>query len=182
MDTLLDSTFVVPDIVASHFHLKDGDIVADFGAGSGHFLKSLSGRVGATGRVYACEIQKQLVEKVSQQVQHLNLGNVYPLWCDLEEPSGIKIQTGVLDAAILVNTLFQIEDKLAAIREMGRTVRSGGNLFVIDWTDSSGGLGPRKDHVFSALEATALCEANNFILERHYPAGSHHYGLAFKKI
>ncbi len=182
MDTLLDSTFVVPDIVASHFHLKDGDIVADFGAGSGHFLQSLSGRVGVTGRVYACEIQKQLVEKVSQQVQHLNLSNVYPLWCDLEEPSGIKIQTSVLDAAILVNTLFQIDDKLAAIKEMGRTLRSGGNLFVIDWTDSSGGLGPRKDHIFSALEATALCEANNFILERHYPAGSHHYGLAFKKI
>ncbi|MEY2665654.1 MAG: hypothetical protein RLZZ480_759 [Candidatus Parcubacteria bacterium] len=182
MDTLLDSTFVVPDIVASHFHLREGDIVADFGTGSGHFLKTLSERVGATGRVYACEIQKQLIEKVSQQVQHLGLKNVYPLWCDLEELSGIKIQTGALDAAILVNTLFQIEDKVAAITEMGRTLRSGGKLFVIDWTDSSGGIGPRKEHVFSALEATALAESNNFILERHFPAGSHHYGLAFRKI
>lgn len=181
MDTLLDSTFVVPEVVVSHFHLKDGDVVADFGAGSGHFLRALAKRVG-TGRVYACEIQKILVEKISYQVQTLGLTNVYPLWCDLEEPTGIKIQEGALDAAILVNTLFQIEDKEAAIQEMGRTIRSGGSLFVIDWTDSSGGLGPRQDHLVSALEATALCESNNFILERHFPAGSHHYGLAFRKI
>ena len=181
MNTLLDSTFVVPEIVASHFHLRDGDIVADFGAGGGYFLKALATRVG-TGRIYACEIQKSLVEKVGQQAQLLGLTNVHPLWCDLEETNGIKIKTGALDVAVLVNTLFQIEDKEGAIQEMGRTIRSGGNLFVIDWTDSSGGLGPLKSQIVNAMEVTALCESNNFIFERHFPAGSHHYGLAFKKI
>lgn len=181
MNTLLDGTFVVPDTVASHFHLKDGDMIADFGAGGGYFLKALSQRVGS-GRVYACEIQKSLVEKVGQQAQLLGLKNIHPLWCDLEEPNGIKIKENALDAAVLVNTLFQIEEKEAAIQEMGRTIRSGGNLFVIDWTDSSGGLGPLKSQLISAAEVAALCEANNFIFEREYPAGSHHYGLAFKKI
>lgn len=181
MNTMLDSAFVVPDVVVSHFHLRDGDVVADFGAGSGHFLKSLSQRVGS-GRVYACEIQKVLVEKMSQHIQHLGLKNIHPLWCDLEEPNGIKIKTGGLDAAILVNTLFQIQEKEVAIIEMARTLRSGGKLFVIDWSDSSGGLGPRKDHIVSTRDVAALCESNNFIFERDFPAGSHHYGLVFRKI
>lgn len=176
------SNFVVPDVVASHFHLKSGDIIADFGAGSGYFLKTLSTRVGVEGRVYACEIQKRLVEKVGEQARMLGLTNVYPLWCDLEEPNGIKISDGTLDVGILINTLFQIEDKETGIIEMSRTIRSGGRLIIIDWTNSAEGMGPAPDNVFKAHEAAALCEANGFVLEKEFPAGSHHYGLAFRKV
>lgn len=182
MNETSTSDFVVPEIVVSHFHVKSGDIIADFGAGSGYFLKALSSRVGTDGKVYACEIQKQLVEKVSEQARIHNLANVYPLWCDLEEPNGIKIKDGALDVGILVNTLFQIEDKEIGIFEMARTIRTGGRLIIIDWTDSAGGMGPAPDHVISLHDAGILCEAHGFVLEKEFPAGSHHYGLAFRKI
>ena len=175
------SSFMVPDAVVSHFHIKDGDVVADFGTGSGHFLKALAIRVGV-GKVYACEIQKALVEKISDQVRATGLHNVFPLWCDLEEPDGLKIKSGDLDVGILVNTLFQLEDKATAVKEMGRTIRSGGRLMLIDWTDSFGGLGPQQDQVIVAKEATALCESLGFVLEQDFPAGGHHYGLAFRKL
>ena len=135
------SSFLVPDIVVSHFHIKEGDVVADFGTGSGHFLKALSMRVGS-GKVYACEIQKALVEKISHHVHAQQLLNIYPLWCDLEELNGLKITTDSVDVGILVNTLFQIENKKTAIEEMSRTIHVGGRLVVIDWTDSFNGLGP----------------------------------------
>lgn len=174
--------FVVPDIVTSHFHLNAGDLVADFGAGSGFFLKPLSKAVGDEGRVFACDIQKGLVEKIGDYIRLQGLGNVHPLWCDLEEPNGIKISTGELDAAILVNTLFLIEQKDTAITEMGRTLRSGGKFFVIDWTDSFGGMGPQPAQVVPPSDTVALCESNGFVFEREYPTGDHHYGLAFRKI
>jgi ubiquinone/menaquinone biosynthesis C-methylase UbiE len=107
---------------------------------------------------------------------------VHTLWCDLEEINGIKIGTNELDAAILVNTLFLIEDKETAIKEMGRTVRSGGKFFIIDWTESFGGMGPTANHVINSTDATNLMESNGFIFEREYPAGDHHYGLAFRKV
>lgn len=182
MNTIIGKRFVVPEVVSTHFHLKEGDIVADYGAGSGFFLKTLSQLVGPSGSVYACEIQKQLVEKLGEQARLLGLSNIQMLWCDLEEPNGIKIGTGALDAAILVNTLFMIEDKEAAVKEMGRTLRSGAQFFVIDWTESFAGMGPQPEYVVSAADAQALFEANGFIYEREYPAGDHHYGLAFRKM
>ncbi len=182
MNTLIGGRFVMPDVVTTHFHLKEGDLVADFGAGSGFFLPVLAKAVGNTGRVYACEIQKGLVEKLGELTRLQNLSNVHPLWCDLEEPNGIKIATGELDAAILVNTLFLLEDKVASIQEMGRTIRSGGKFFVIDWTESFSGMGPQPEHVITAAAATALIEANGFVLDREFPTGDHHYGLAFRKI
>jgi ubiquinone/menaquinone biosynthesis C-methylase UbiE len=181
MNTPIGGRFVHPDTVATHFHLKEGDLVADFGAGSGFFLKTLSEGVGESGRVYACEIQKGLVEKLGEQARVLGLGNIHPLWCDLEEENGIKIGTGELDAAILVNTLFQMEERDRAVREMARTVRKGGNFFVIDWTESFAGIGPQPGHVIVADEAKNLFESNGFVFEREYPAGDHHYGLAFRK-
>jgi ubiquinone/menaquinone biosynthesis C-methylase UbiE len=182
MNTLIGGRFVVPEVVASHFHLNEGDTVADFGAGSGYFLKALSTRVGVTGRVYACEIQKSFVEKIGTQSRQQGLSNIHPLWCDLEEPNGIKIASNALDAGILVNTLFILEDKETAIQEMARTLRTGGKLMIIDWTESYGSMGPQPSQVITSAETKALLESNGFIFEADYPAGEHHYGLAFKKL
>lgn len=182
MNTPIGGRFVVPEVVVSQFHLREGDKVADYGAGSGFFLGPLSKAVAGEGLIYACEIQKSLVEKLGDNARLQGLGNVHPLWCDLEEANGIKIGDGELDVAILVNTLFMMEDKETAVKEMGRTVRTGGKFFVIDWSESFAGLGPTPDHVVSKEDATRLFESNNFVLEREFPSGDHHYGLAFRKV
>lgn len=176
------TSFVVPSVVASHFHIREGDTVADFGSGVGYFIPELSKRAGSSGRVYACEIQKALIEKLGAQAHEMGNHNVHPLWCDLEEPNGIKIPTAHIDIGILVNTLFSIEDKTAAITEMSRTLRKGGKFFVVDWSESFGGLGPTPDNVITAADTKALFESTGFIVDAEYPAGAHHYGLAFRKL
>jgi ubiquinone/menaquinone biosynthesis C-methylase UbiE len=174
--------FVDPSVVVSHFHLREGDAVADFGAGSGYFVELFAQRVGQNGKVYACEIQKDLVEKIGNQARVKNISNIYPLWCDLEVKQGIKIADGALDAGVLINTLFQLEDKKGALSEINRTLRSGGKLFVIDWSESFGGLGPQPNDVCNATEAQALVEEAGFVYENAFDAGDHHYGLSFRKI
>ena len=69
-----------------------------------------------------------------------------------------------------------------AIKEMGRTIRSGGKFFVIDWTESFAGMGPQPGSVVTVADATALLEANGFVFEHEFPSGNHHYGLAFRKV
>jgi ubiquinone/menaquinone biosynthesis C-methylase UbiE len=182
MNTPVTGRFVIPEVVASHFHIREDDTVADFGAGSGFFLKVLSQAVGPTGRVFACEIQKNLVEKLGDQARMMGLQNIHPLWCDLEEAGGIKLSDGELDVAILVNTFFQMDDKEGAVKEMGRTIRSGGKFFVVDWTESFAGIGPQAGHVITASETKILFEAHGFTFDGEYAAGEHHYGLAFRKI
>lgn len=182
MNLVLPGRFVVPDVVATHFHFQPGDKVADFGAGNGFFLKTLSMAVGEEGKVYACEIQKPLVEKLGEFARLNGLSNINPLWCDLEEAGGIKLADGSLDAGILVNTLFQLEDKDIALKEIRRVLKPGGVLHIIDWTESFGGLGPAAKDVITKEQAVDLCESYQFILEREYPTGEHHYGFAVRKV
>jgi ubiquinone/menaquinone biosynthesis C-methylase UbiE len=182
MNPALDGQFVKPEIVTTHFHVHEGDIVADFGTGSGFFLRHLAAAAGPSGHVYACEIQKNLVEKIGVMCRQQGLQTVQVLWCDIEEPKGIKLQDDTIDVGILVNTLFILEERVVAVNEIARTLRSGAKLFVIDWSESFGGMGPAPDHVITAADTTALFEGNGFIFEREYPTGPHHYGLAFRKL
>lgn len=172
--------FVVPSIVSTNFHIREGDAVADFGAGSGFFVPILSELVGESGTVYACEIQKNLVETIGEIVRSKNLSNVSPLWCDLEVVGGSKIPTDELDAVIMVNTFFQIEDKSTTLEEVKRVLRKGGKFFVIDWSESFGGLGPHPDQVITEADTRTVVEQAGFTFERTFDAGAHHYGLAFR--
>lgn len=183
MDTLVsaEGRFVVPEKAATHFHLRDGDAVGDFGAGSGFFLSALARLVGPDGRVYAFEIQKNMVETLGEMARRNHLGNVEVLWCDIEAANGTKMKDGALDAGVLVNVLFQMEAKDAALTEIARTLRSGAKLFIIDWSESFGGLGPHPSQVVTADDAKAFAESAGLIFERSFDAGDHHYGLAFRK-
>ncbi len=182
MNIVLEGKFVVPEIVSTHFHLKEGDRVADLGAGSGFFLKALTSAVGPSGKVYACEIQKVLVERLGDYARLQGMSTVVPLWCDLEEVNGIKIPDNQLDVAIVVNTLFQIQLKEVMLEETRRIIRSGGVLHIIDWSESFGGMGPAQADVITKETAINLCESHGFVFEREFEAGAHHYGFTVRKI
>jgi len=178
---MFERSFIVPEKLVTHFHIRPGDTVGDFGAGTGNFAAVLSRAVGPTGRVYACEIQRNLVETLAIRIRREHLTNVEVVWSDIEAFGGTKLESGALDSAILINTLFQSDDRAAALREINRTLRVGGKLLLVDWSESWGGVGPHPNNVLSLDEAKALAETAGFTFEREFEAGGHHYGLSFKK-
>lgn len=181
MKSTLAKRFVSPQIVVSQFHIHPGSTVVDLGVGSGYFLPELVKAVGESGTVYACDIQKGLIESVGELVREKGWENVRPVWCDIDEEQGTTIPEQTADVAILVNTFFQLENKRQAIVEISRILKDGGRLLVVDWSESFQGLGPAPDQVISKEETINLLEADGFALDREYPAGEHHYGLAFRK-
>ena len=173
--------FVIPKNAVSHFHLRPGDRVTDFGAGSGHFSFAMADVVAPDGRVTAIEIQKSLAERVAREARDKKINNLEIMWADLESSKGVRIAEGTQDATLIANTLFQIRDKVHVLLEMRRTLRDGGKLIIIDWTDPFNGLGPARGHVVTEQEARQLAESCGFTFERSFPTGTHHYGIALRK-
>lgn len=177
---MTQTRFVEPRTVASHFHIHEGETVADFGAGTGYFIPLLSEAVGKKGVVFACEIQKNLIETLAATAREKSLDNVRVLWGDLEAPGGSKVPDKAVDMGLLVNVLFQLEDKQTAVAEILRTMRSGARLYIIDWSESFGGLGPQPSDVVTEGAARALFESAGCTYERSFEAGGHHYGIMFR--
>jgi ubiquinone/menaquinone biosynthesis C-methylase UbiE len=182
METVTLPRFVSPKMLASHFHIDKGATVVDYGAGHGTYIPYLAEKVGKKGRVVACEVQRPLVEKIGRIARDAGYDHVLPVWCDVETLRSTRLEDETSDFGVLINTLYQLEDRVTALTEIARTLRQGGIVYVVDWEDSFGGMGPTQDEVMSREATIALFESAYFIYEREYPAGTYHYGLAFRKL
>lgn len=155
--------------------------VADFGSGSGAYVLAIAEALVGSGRVYAIDIQKDLLRRTKNEAEKRGYKNVEILWADLEVPGGSKIADNALELVLISNLLFQIEDKRAAMAEAKRIVRPNGRVAVIDWYESFGGLGPHKDDVVKKEDVLTLARAVELTFVKEFPAGAHHYGLLFRK-
>src|SRR5689334_896785 len=57
-----------PDVALDALKLAPGNVVADVGAGSGYMTVKMSKRVGPTGKVYANDIQPQMLGMLRQRL------------------------------------------------------------------------------------------------------------------
>ena len=122
--------FVDPKIAVQKMGLRKGMKVGDFGAGSGHYSLSAAALVGSDGRVYAIDVQEDVLKHIHYLAEQQHLHNVETVWGNFEKAFGTKLRDDVLDAAILSNVLFQLEDRHTAITEIKRTLKSGCTLLV----------------------------------------------------
>jgi ubiquinone/menaquinone biosynthesis C-methylase UbiE len=173
--------FLNPRQIVNQFGILPGMKVADFGAGSGHFTIALARLVGAAGRVYAVDIQQNLLERIKAEAMAARLHNVELVWGNVEQIGGTKIKDESVDAVVISNLLFQIERKDILAEEAKRIVKRGGRVFVIDWSDSFNNLGPAPGMVVTESAAREIFQRAGFTLAESFPAGDHHYGFACRK-
>lgn len=159
--------------------LRDGMTVADFGTGTGHYARAAAGVVGSSGTVYAVDVQEDILKhlKLNSHEQHLQV--IKTVWGDIEKPGGTTLRDRSLDAVILANALFQVEDRAGLLAEIMRVIKPGGKLLVIDWSGSFGGMGPASEHVVPEGEAEKLFTDAGFHKEKSFAGGPHHYGIVF---
>ncbi len=174
--------FSDPENNIKQFALASGMQVADFGSGSGFYSMAIAKAVGPTGRVFAVDIQKDLLEKLKSGARQSHLSNVDVVWGDLEHLGGTKLRENSIDAITICNLFFQISNKDALCLEAKRILRPNGRVLVVDWASSFGGVGPLEKDVVSKMQMTSLFQDHGFVIDREIAAGAEHYGLVFRKV
>jgi ubiquinone/menaquinone biosynthesis C-methylase UbiE len=174
--------FADPQKIVAQLGLVPGDRVADLGAGNGEFTFASSRIVGNAGRVFAIEVQKDLVTRVKNAARGMDLPhNIEVIWGDVEEIGGTSLRDASVNAVIASNILFQLDEKDNFATEINRIMKPNGRLLVIDWSESYGNMGPRREMVVTRESAEKLLEKHGFALERAIDAGDHHWGVCFHK-
>ena len=159
--------------------LREGMKVGDFGAGSGHYARAAAAIVGYSGKVYAIDVQEDVLKHLKINTHERHHSIIETIWGDIEKSGGTRLRDASLDAIILANTLFQTKDRAGLLAEMKRVIKSGGKLLVVDWAGSYGGIGPLPEHVVTERDAEEFFIKNGFYKEKSFRAGPHHYGIIF---
>lgn len=170
--------FSDPSTNIAKLGVTDGMKVVDLGAGSGFYSIECGKKVGPTGRVFAIDVQKDLLERLRSTAASQGVRNIEVVWANAEKIGGTKLREAIADRIICSNILFQIEKPDDFALEIKRILKPGGKILVIDWSEAST-LGPQ--NVFTSMKAQALFEKVGLKMEQTFGAGDHHYGIILKK-
>jgi len=174
--------FSDPHTIISQLHIEPGASVADLGAGTGAYSLLVSKVVGPSGKVYACDVQKDILVRLENEVRDQGIRNIQTVLSNVENHQGTKLRDQSIDWVIVANVLFQIEDRPGFIREVSRILKPTGSLLLVDWSESFGNMGPHAKDVMSRSDAETLVTAAGFrVMPQVIDAGAHHYGIVFKK-
>ncbi len=162
-------------------------VVADFGAGSGHYVLHMAEQLRGSGRVYAIDVQQVLLRRISNEAVQRGFKNVETIHGDVARARGSKLADRCLDLVLISNLLFQLEEPVAALKEAWRVLKPTGRLAIIDWSDSlptgrqaAVRRGPTKAHVVKKERALERAQTGRFEFVNEFAAGAHHYGLVFR--
>lgn len=158
----------------SKLGINDGMRVVDLGAGSGFYTIEAAKRVGGSGRVYAVDVIKELLERIRSHGASQGLRNIEVVWGNAEKIGGTKLREAVADRVIVSNILFQVEKLDEFVLEVKRILKVGGKVLIVDWSEFSA-LSPKM--LVPAAKAQMIFEKAGFSLDQSFDAGDHHYGL-----
>jgi len=161
--------------------IPEGAHIADFGSGTGFYTLAAARKVGSEGRVYAIDVQRDLLSLIAAEAVDEEIGHVEVIWGDIGKDHGTHLRDGLVDIVLVSNVLFQVESVDAVFQEARRVLRPGGRLLVVEWSDSFGGLGPKQEHVVSEGVVREALEVSGFNITGTIDAGDHHYGLVAQR-
>lgn len=175
----MSNTFSSPHENVLQLGLREGMKVGDFGSGSGHYARTAAAVVGREGKVYAIDVQEDVLKHLKLNTHEHHQSTISTVWGDIEKPGGTHLRDASLDAVILANTLFQVENRFGLLTEIKRVLAPGGKLMLVDWAGSYGGLGPVPEQVVTEHDAEDFFINGGFHKVKSFRAGPHHYGIIF---
>ena len=145
-----------PDQIMDALNIADGSTVADIGAGAGWFTIRLARRVGPRGKVYAQDVQREMLEAIRRRVAKEGLENVETR---LGKGSDPNLPASALDAVLVVDVYPEVEDRVTLLRNLSASLEANGRIGIVNYKPGKGGPGPAPDEGLrvdaSAVEADA---------------------------
>ncbi|MDH3265505.1 MAG: methyltransferase domain-containing protein [Gammaproteobacteria bacterium] len=117
------------DAVIEALGLKDGDVVADIGAGPGVFSIAFAKAVAPSGRVIAADIWPELMDYIDARASDEGLTNVDTLLCDPDDP---KLPPGLVDIAFFHDVFHNVPDRQDYLELLASYLRPDGRIAIIE--------------------------------------------------
>lgn len=119
-----------PSKMIEALQVKAGQTVADVGAGSGYHTLRLSPKVGAKGKVYAVDVQPEMLAAIRRKIRAKKIANVEVLQGTQKDP---KLPKNALDLILLVDVYHEFEYPHEMTTALVEALKPGGRLVFVEF-------------------------------------------------
>ena len=110
--------------MAERLNIAPGSIVLDVGTGTGVFIPFLLSEVGEEGRIVALDFAEKMLGIT--RAKGFN-GSIDYLCADV---TNIPLGDGIFDIVVCYSSFPHFQDKLVALAEINRVIKTGGRLLI----------------------------------------------------
>jgi ubiquinone/menaquinone biosynthesis C-methylase UbiE len=152
-----------PDVALNALQIPKGASVADIGAGSGYITVRLASRVGPAGRVFANDVQPQMLNILARRLNTAKITNVTLIEGTFDDP---KLPPASVDLAIMVDVYHELSQPQAMLRHLRESLKPGGRLVLLEYRKEDPTVPIKPEHKMSVAEAKMEVEAEGFTLQK----------------
>ncbi|MGE0455892.1 MAG: class I SAM-dependent methyltransferase [Vicinamibacteria bacterium] len=165
-----------PDEVVAALALRPGDVVADIGSGSGYFALRLARAVGEQGRVYAVDIDPDLIKHLNRRIRDAGLRNLHTVLVPPDDP---LLPDASIDLFFICDTWHHIPEQPRYLAGLKRMLKPGGRVAMVDFHKRALPVGPPLSLKISREELIAQMRRNGFVLAKEHGLLAYQYFLEF---
>jgi len=165
-----------PHEVIMALGLKEGEIVADIGAGAGYFTFRLAQHVGQTGRVYAVDVNSDMILHLNRRIRDMQLKNVVTV---LAAPDDPLLLDGSIDRFFICDTWHHIQQQTQYLALMKKMLKPGGQVIMIDFHKKDSQVGPPMEMRVAREDLVRQMESNGFRIAKEHMFLPYQYFLVF---
>lgn len=148
-----------PEHVLDVLKVHGGQTVADVGCGSGYFTSRLSKRVGPSGRVYATDLQQEMLDLLARRTKQEHLDNVTPV---LATARDAKLPDGKLDVILLVDVYHELPDPPLTLAQLEKALAPNGVLALVEYRAEDPKVAIKPEHKTTLEQLKKELSANRW--------------------
>jgi predicted methyltransferase len=152
-----------PEAALDALGIRPGMTVADVGAGSGYMSLRMAVRVGPTGKVYAEDVQPEMLRLVRQNQAKARFTNIETVLGTEADP---KLPAGKMDLILLVDVYHELSQPQKMLGKIREALKPDGRLVLLEYRKEDPTIPIRPEHKMSVQEVKTELEAEGFRLDQ----------------
>lgn len=154
-----------PSQMREQLHVKPGMVVCDMGCGNGYHTLPLAEMVGEKGKVYAVDVQPEMIEMLKQNIESKGLKNIVPINSLYHDP---KLPPNTCDMILLVDVYHEFSHPVQMLAGMRAALKPDGQLVLVEFRAEDENVPIKPEHKMSKAQINKEMNANGFKLVREY--------------
>ena len=118
-----------PDQIIKAIGLKQGQTIADIGAGGGYFSLQFAEIVGDEGKVYAIDTDHEFLQFIKRNAEEKELNNIEIILAK----DKLDLPENILDFVFMRNVTHHIPERVKYFRNLKRFLKPNGKIIIIEY-------------------------------------------------